>query len=106
MVSVTPEMMTDSRFRDVAPSLFAVPGLNFYDVGTTDALIRRSFKMLKASADAVYCSASLRTVTRLAGEGVPVIGHVGLVPSTASWTGGFRAVGKTADSAMKVYEAC
>jgi 3-methyl-2-oxobutanoate hydroxymethyltransferase len=106
MVSVTPEMMVDDRFRQVAPSLFAVPGLNFYDVGTTDDFIRWSFKMLKAGADAVYCSASLRTVKRLAEEGVPVIGHVGLVPSKASWTGGFRAVGKTADSAMKVYEAC
>ena len=106
MVSVTPEMMTDARFRDVAPSLFAVPGLNFYDVGTTDDFIRWSFNMLKAGADAVYCSASLRTVKRLAEEGVPVIGHVGLIPSKASWTGGFRAVGKTADSAMKVYEAC
>jgi 3-methyl-2-oxobutanoate hydroxymethyltransferase len=106
MVSVTPEMMADTRFRSVAPTLFAVPGLNFYDVGTTDDFIRWSFKMLKSGADAVYCSASLRTVKRLAEEGVPVIGHVGLVPSKAGWTGGFRAVGKTADSAMKVYEAC
>lgn len=106
MVSVPPDMMEDSRFRDVAPGLFAVPGLNFYDVGTTDDFIRWSFRMLKAGADAVYCSASLRTVKRLAEEGVPVIGHVGLVPSKASWTGGFRAVGKSAESAMRVYEAC
>jgi 3-methyl-2-oxobutanoate hydroxymethyltransferase len=106
MVSVTPEMMLDPRFRDVAPSLFAVPGLNFYDVGTTDDFIRWSFKMLQAGADAVYCSASLRTVKRLAEEAVPVIGHVGLVPSKAGWTGGFKAVGKTAGDAMKVYEAC
>lgn len=106
MVSVTPEMMTDPRFRDVAPRLFAVPGLDYFDVGTTDDFIRWSFKMLKAGADAVYCSASLQTVKRLADEAVPVIGHVGLIPSKVSWTGGFRAVGKTADGAMKVFEAC
>lgn len=106
MVSVTPEMMTDPRFRDVAPGLFAVPGMDYFDVGTTDDFIRWSFKMLKAGADAVYCSASLQTVKRLADEAVPVIGHVGLIPSKVSWTGGFRAVGKTADTAMKVYEAC
>ena len=106
MVSVTPEMMTDPRFRDVAPSLFAVPGLDYFDVGTTDDFIRWSFKMLKAGADAVYCSASLQTVKRLADEAVPVIGHVGLIPSKVSWTGGFKAVGKTAEGAMKVYEAC
>ena len=106
MVSVPPDMMTDPRFRDLAPSIFAVPGLNFYDIGNTDDFIRWSFRMLKAGADAVYCSASLQTVKRLADEAVPVIGHVGLVPSKAGWTGGFKAVGRTAATAFKLYEAC
>ena len=106
MVSVPPGMMTDPRFRDLAPGIFAVPGLNFYDIGNTDDFIRWSFRMLKAGADAVYCSASLQTVKRLADEAVPVIGHVGLVPSKAGWTGGFKAVGRTAATAFKLYEAC
>ena len=104
MVSVPPELMTDARFRDVAPSLFAVPGINYFEGGNTDFFIDWSFKMLKAGADAVYCSASLQTVKRLADEAVPVIGHVGLIPSKATWTGGFKAVGKTAASAMQIYE--
>ena len=29
---------------------------------------------------------------------------MGLVPSRATWTGGFRAVGKTADSAIALWE--
>ena len=106
MVSVPPELMVDPRFRDVAPTLFAVPGMNYYEGGNTDFFIDWSFKMLKAGADAVYCSASLRTVKRLAEEAVPVIGHVGLIPSKSTWTGGFKAVGKTAASAMKVWELC
>ncbi len=104
MVSVPPEMMIEARFRDVAPSLFAVPGMNYYEGGNTDFFIDWSFKMLKAGADAVYCSASLQTVKRLAEEAVPVIGHVGLIPSKATWTGGLKAVGKTASSAMQVYD--
>ena len=32
-----------------------------------------------------------------------MVGHVGLIPSKATWTGGFKAVGKTAESAMMVY---
>lgn len=36
-------------------------------------------------------------------EGIPVCGHVGLVPSKATWTGGFRAVGTTAASALEVW---
>jgi 3-methyl-2-oxobutanoate hydroxymethyltransferase len=104
MVSVPPEMMVDPNFRNVAPSLFAVPGMNYYEGGNTDFFIDWSFKMLKAGADAVYCSASLQTVKRLAEEAVPVIGHVGLIPSKSTWTGGFKAVGKTAASAMQVYD--
>jgi 3-methyl-2-oxobutanoate hydroxymethyltransferase len=105
MVSVPPELMCDPQFRDAAPSVFAVPGLNYFDVGTTDDFVRWSFRMVKASADAVYCSASLQTVRRLSEEAIPVIGHVGLVPSKRTWTGGFRAVGKTGESAMQVFNA-
>ncbi|HSU99805.1 MAG TPA: 3-methyl-2-oxobutanoate hydroxymethyltransferase, partial [Roseiarcus sp.] len=41
---------------------------------------------------------------RLAAEGIPVVGHVGLIPARATWTGGFKAVGKTAAEANQVYE--
>ena len=105
MVSVPPDLMCNPEFRDAAPGLFAVPGLNYFDVGTTDDFIRWSFRMVKASADAVYCSASLQTVRRLADEAIPVIGHVGLVPSKRTWTGGFKAVGKSAESAMQIFSA-
>jgi 3-methyl-2-oxobutanoate hydroxymethyltransferase len=43
-------------------------------------------------------------VEYLAREHIPVVGHVGLVPSRATWTGGFRAVGKTAEGALKLLE--
>lgn len=105
MVSVPPELLVQGRFRDVAPSLFAVPGVSLYDnPGTTGDFLRWGFRMLSASADAVYCAASFQTVRRMADEGIPVIGHVGLIPSKCTWTGGFKAVGKTAESAMRVWE--
>lgn len=105
MVSVPPQMMVLPHFREVAPSLFAVPGVNFFEVGTADDFVRWAFALYKASADAVYCSASLATVKRLADEAIPVIGHVGLIPSRATWTGGFKAVGKSAESALKIFDA-
>jgi 3-methyl-2-oxobutanoate hydroxymethyltransferase len=40
----------------------------------------------------------------LAKEFIPVVGHVGLVPSRATWTGGFKAVGKTAAEALQLFE--
>ena len=41
----------------------------------------------------------------MADEEIPVIGHVGLIPSRKTWTGGFKAVGKTADAALEIFEA-
>jgi len=106
MVSVPPEMIIEKRFRDVAPSLFAVPGKPLYEMGTSDDILRWAFQMVNAGADAVYCAASFSVVRRLADEAVPVIGHVGLIPSKCTWTGGFKAVGKTAGQAMQVWEMC
>lgn len=104
IVSIPPELILDPRYRDAAPSLFSMPGENFYEIGTADDFVRWSFRMIKASADAVYCSASYATIKRMADESVPVIGHVGLIPSRKTWTGGFKAVGKTADSALQIFE--
>jgi 3-methyl-2-oxobutanoate hydroxymethyltransferase len=61
---------------------------------------------MHAGADAVYCAASFDTVERMAKDYIPVIGHVGLVPHYCTWTGGFKGVGKTAASAMDVWERC
>ncbi|OCC06894.1 3-methyl-2-oxobutanoate hydroxymethyltransferase [Labrys sp. WJW] len=105
IVSIPPELILDPHYRDAAPSLFSMPGENFYEIGTADDFVRWSFRMIKAGADAVYCSASYATIKRMADEAVPVIGHVGLIPSRKTWTGGFKAVGKTADSALQVFEA-
>lgn len=104
MVSVPPRLMLDPRFRDAAPEIFAVPGANFFEIGTGDDFVRWAFELYAASADAVYCSASFDTVKRLADEHIPVIGHTGLIPSRATWTGGFKAVGKTAESAQWIME--
>ena len=105
IVSIPPSLMLDPQYRDAAPSLFSMPGENFYEVGTADDFIRYAFRLYKAGADAVYCSASFATVKRMADEAIPVIGHVGLVPSRATWTGGFKAVGKTADGAIEIFKA-
>jgi 3-methyl-2-oxobutanoate hydroxymethyltransferase len=105
IVSVPPDLCLDPRYREVAPTLFTMPGENFFEIGTGDDFVRWAFKMVKGGADAVYCSASYTTIKRMADEAIPVIGHVGLIPSRKTWTGGFKAVGKTADSALKIWEA-
>ena len=106
LFSVSPAMIMDRRFREVAPNAFAFPGDNFYEIGDTSDFLRWAFPLYKHGADAVYCSGSLKTVRALSENGIPVCGHVGLVPSKRTWTGGFKAVGKTLDTAKLVWEQC
>lgn len=103
LLSVPPALLLDPRFRAAAPEAFAIPGDNFYEIGGPDDFLRWALPLCKAGADAVYCSGSLATVRLLAEHAIPVCGHVGLIPSKRTWTGGFKAVGKTLDTAKLVW---
>jgi 3-methyl-2-oxobutanoate hydroxymethyltransferase len=92
------------QMRDAAGSCFVQVGLLYGQLVTTEDYLRAAFSAQAVGGDAYYCGASLGTVRRMADEGLPVVGHVGLVPSKATWTGGFKAVGKTAASAQKVWQ--
>ena len=67
-------------------------------------VLRDAMAAMQAGAQSVYCGMSPAVVELLAREGVPVICHVGLVPPKATWTGGYRAVGKTLEQARMVWQ--
>lgn len=69
----------------------------------TEAL-RDAMAAMNAGAQSIYCGMSPAIVEVLAREGVPVICHVGLVPPKATWTGGFKAVGKSAEQALHLLQ--
>ncbi|ESW59423.1 MAG: 3-methyl-2-oxobutanoate hydroxymethyltransferase [Rhodobacter sp. CACIA14H1] len=104
LLSVPPAMIMDRRFRDAAPTAFAFPGDNFYEIGDTADFLKWAFPLYKHGADGFYCSGSLQTIRAMADHGLPVCGHVGLIPSKRTWTGGFKAVGKTLDTAQLVWQ--
>jgi 3-methyl-2-oxobutanoate hydroxymethyltransferase len=89
--------------RAAAPTAFMITGMDYGRLATTDDYLREACTLYKIGVDAMYCVASLETIGRLAAEGFPIMSHVGLIPSKATWTGGFRAVGKTAEGAMKIF---
>ena len=60
---------------------------------------------MEDGADSIICQSSIRFIAALAETGVPVQGHVGLVPRKSTWTGGLKAVGKTLDEAISIYTA-
>jgi 3-methyl-2-oxobutanoate hydroxymethyltransferase len=104
VVSVPVEVCTHPRYREVAPTLFSMTGQTHLEAGTRDDYLRWACQAMLAGADAVYCSGGLGTVEHLAREHIPVVGHVGLVPSRATWTGGMKAVAKTAAGAMALLD--
>ena len=90
--------------RAAAPAAFMILGLEYGRLVTTDDYLRAAFAAMSMGGDAVWCAASFETIGRLAAEGVPVVSHVGLIPPKRTWTGGYRAVGKTAATALKVWD--
>ena len=61
----------------------------------------------EAGADAVKLEGAGPTLSRvqaIVGAGVPVMGHVGLTPQSATMLGGFKAQGRTAEKAEQLYE--
>lgn len=87
--------------RAAAPSALISAGMPHGTSATPDEAVRAAFGALRAGADAIYCSHSPRFIEAMAREGIPVTGHVGLVPNLAAWTG-FRAIGRKADEALTV----
>ena len=92
----TPEM------RKAAGDCFVQVGLLYGQLITQEDYQRAAHRAIQVGGDCVYCASSMGTIKSLADDGIPVVSHVGLVPSKATWTGGFKAVGKTAQSALDV----
>ncbi len=73
-----------------------------HGMASTEEAIRIAFRALELGASSVYCSASPLIIEAMAREGIPVVGHLGLVPRHVTWTG-YRAIGKTVEEARELY---
>ncbi len=75
---------------------------------SNDQAIENAQRFVKeAGCDAVKLErggASVDRARAIARAGIPVMGHVGLTPQTATQLGGFRAQGKTAEAAAQIAE--
>jgi 3-methyl-2-oxobutanoate hydroxymethyltransferase len=78
-----------------------------FQVSDEDA-VRNGVRFVKeAGTDAVKLEGAGPTLSRvlaLVGAGIPVMGHVGLTPQSATMLGGFRAQGRTAEKARALLQ--
>ena len=78
-----------------------------YQVSGEEA-VRSSIRFVKeAGMDAVKLEGAGPSVDRAAAivdAGIPVMGHVGLTPQSATMLGGYRAQGRTADKARRLLD--
>lgn len=93
-----------AQFANSVPETHFQFGLPWGKHANATEALRAAMAAMQAGAQSVYCGYSASVVAALAREGIPVICHVGLVPPKATWTGGFRAVGKTLEQAKMVWQ--
>lgn len=101
----------DAQMREAAGDCFVQVGLPYGGWGsfegrplaTAEDYLRAAFYYSGLGGDAFYCSASYDIQKTLCDNHIPVVGHIGLIPSYITWTG-WRAVGKSADEALKLWQ--
>jgi 3-methyl-2-oxobutanoate hydroxymethyltransferase len=91
-----------------APDAFLIADLPFLSYGTLEQALESSARLMKeAGADSVKLEGGAEVgplVEGLVRAGVPVLGHVGLTPQTASSLGGYKLQGKDEANARRILE--
>jgi 3-methyl-2-oxobutanoate hydroxymethyltransferase len=87
------------------PLVIADMPFGTFQVSDEDA-VRNAIRFVKeAGADAVKLEGAGPTLDRvraIVGAGIPVMGHLGLTPQSATMLGGFKAQGRSAEKALRL----
>jgi len=91
-----------------APEAFLIADLPFLAYGTPEQALANAARLMKeAGADSVKLEGGEEVrpiVEALVRAGVPVLGHVGLTPQTASALGGYKLQGKDEANARRIVD--
>ena len=93
-----------TAIRKAAPHTFMSFSVPLVAAASETEAVRLAYQAMEIGADAIMCQWSPRFIAAATEAGVPVQGHAGLVPRRSTWTGGLRAVGKTIEEALWIYE--
>lgn len=89
--------------RAAAPNTHFCFGLIYGHHVNADEAKRAAFEALEDGADSIYCAMGFDVVEGMAREGIPVVGHAGLVPQKHRLTG-MRAFGRTPEEARALMQ--
>ncbi|MDG2268318.1 MAG: 3-methyl-2-oxobutanoate hydroxymethyltransferase [Alphaproteobacteria bacterium] len=89
--------------RKAAPSTFMAFSCPLIAAATKDEAVRIGYKAMEIGADAVMTQWSPSFIEAATEAGIPVQAHAGLVPRRSTWTGGLKAVGKSLEEAIWIY---
>jgi 3-methyl-2-oxobutanoate hydroxymethyltransferase len=105
-VSVEEMLMLSSAVRRGLTTPLLVGDLPFgsYEASDEQAIQTAHRFVKEAGCDAVKLEGSPERARAIVRAGVPVMGHVGLTPQTATALGGYRAQGRTAERAKAVLD--
>ncbi len=79
-----------------------------YQVSESEAITNAGRFLKESGCDAVKLEGGTEvcnTVKAIVKAGIPVMGHIGLTPQTASQLGGYKVQGRDADSARKLLQS-
>ncbi len=90
-----------------APDTFVIGDMPFlsYQVSREEAIANAGRFFKEASVDAIKLEGGRRVIKQIEGiveGGMSVMGHIGLTPQSSGQLGGFKAQGRTADTAMEL----
>ena len=90
--------------RKAAPHTFMTLCIGLTKIATADEAVKAGYIAMEAGADGIMCQWGPEFIRACSIAGIPVQAHAGLVPRLSTWTGGLRAVGKTIQEAMWIFE--
>src|SRR4030088_2726662 len=94
--------------RRAAPAAFVIAYMPFLSYATVPEALANAARLMKeARADSVKLEGGVEVVPiveALVRAGVPVMGHVGLTPQTASALGGYKLQGKDEAQARRIVD--
>ena len=109
-LAITVDQMIDhcKAVRRGAPNTCCLVSMPYGSYATPDLAVTNAVRLMKeGGADAVKMQGGremFHIIKAIADAGVPVMGHVGLLPHRVHLMGGFKMQGRTAEDAMRIID--